>query len=64
MSASEQGGPGGAGPRSRRLNEAARRLFPGGVSSPVRAFKSVGGEPPVVRSISVASSLPNHAPPT
>ncbi|MCC7140066.1 MAG: glutamate-1-semialdehyde 2,1-aminomutase [Planctomycetes bacterium] len=50
MSASEQGGPGGAGPRSRRLNEAARRLFPGGVSSPVRAFKSVGGEPPVVRS--------------
>jgi glutamate-1-semialdehyde 2,1-aminomutase len=28
----------------------ARRLFPGGVSSPVRAFKSVGGEPFVVES--------------
>jgi glutamate-1-semialdehyde 2,1-aminomutase len=24
-------------------------LFPGGVNSPVRAFKSVGGEPPVIR---------------
>jgi glutamate-1-semialdehyde 2,1-aminomutase len=42
-------GTGGAGPRSLRLNEEARRLFPGGVSSPVRAFRSVGGEPPVVR---------------
>jgi glutamate-1-semialdehyde 2,1-aminomutase len=37
------------GPRSRRWNEAARELFPGGVSSPVRAFKGVGGEPPVIR---------------
>ena len=41
--------PAGAGPRSRRLNEIARALFPGGVSSPVRAFKRVGGEPPVIR---------------
>jgi glutamate-1-semialdehyde 2,1-aminomutase len=37
------------GPRSRRWNEAARALFPGGVSSPVRAFRGVGGEPPVIR---------------
>jgi glutamate-1-semialdehyde 2,1-aminomutase len=30
--------------------EAARRLFPGGVSSPVRSFRSVGGTPiPLVR---------------
>jgi len=42
-------GPGGAGPRSKALNAVARRLFPGGVSSPVRAFKGVGGEPPVIR---------------
>jgi glutamate-1-semialdehyde 2,1-aminomutase len=27
----------------------AAELFPGGVSSPVRAFKAVGGEPPVIR---------------
>ena len=39
----------GVGPRSRGLNQAARDLFPGGVSSPVRAFKGVGGEPPVIR---------------
>ena len=39
----------GVGPRSRALNELARGLFPGGVSSPVRAFKGVGGEPPVIR---------------
>jgi hypothetical protein len=31
------------------LNRVARGLFPGGVSSPVRAFKAVGGEPPVIR---------------
>ncbi len=40
---------GGVGPRSRALNRLARELFPGGVSSPVRAFQSVGGEPPVIR---------------
>ncbi len=31
--------------RSRALFERARALMPGGVNSPVRAFKSVGGEP-------------------
>ena len=31
--------------RSRALFERARALLPGGVNSPVRAFKSVGGEP-------------------
>src|SRR5256712_5248853 len=30
---------------SKRLFEAATRLIPGGVNSPVRAFKGVGGEP-------------------
>lgn len=30
---------------SRRLFEAARRVIPGGVNSPVRSFRSVGGEP-------------------
>ncbi|MDJ0974441.1 MAG: glutamate-1-semialdehyde 2,1-aminomutase [Planctomycetota bacterium] len=38
-----------AGPRSRAFNRVTADLFPGGVSSPVRAFKSVGGEPPVIR---------------
>jgi glutamate-1-semialdehyde 2,1-aminomutase len=37
-----------AGPRSRELMARARELFPGGVSSPVRAFGGVGGEPFVV----------------
>lgn len=32
-------------PESERLFEKARRLLPGGVSSPVRAFRSVGGTP-------------------
>src|SRR6266540_2141889 len=32
-------------PRSSALYKRARRLMPGGVSSPVRSFKSVGGEP-------------------
>lgn len=31
---------------SRRLFEEARRYIPGGVDSPVRAFKAVGGTPP------------------
>ncbi|UCF18316.1 MAG: glutamate-1-semialdehyde 2,1-aminomutase [Gemmatimonadota bacterium] len=31
--------------RSRQLNERARRVAPGGVHSPVRAFGAVGGEP-------------------
>ncbi|HOC43578.1 MAG TPA: glutamate-1-semialdehyde 2,1-aminomutase [Thermoanaerobaculales bacterium] len=33
------------GERSRQLFRRACRLMPGGVSSPVRAFRSVGGEP-------------------
>jgi glutamate-1-semialdehyde 2,1-aminomutase len=33
------------GPRSRELFERARQLIPGGVNSPVRAFRAVGGEP-------------------
>jgi glutamate-1-semialdehyde 2,1-aminomutase len=36
------------GARSRELMARARELFPGGVSSPVRAFRGVGGEPFVV----------------
>jgi glutamate-1-semialdehyde 2,1-aminomutase len=34
--------------RSRKIFEASRRLMPGGVNSPVRAFKAVGGEPIVI----------------
>ena len=34
--------------RSADLLAAARRVIPGGVSSPVRAFKSVGGTPPFI----------------
>jgi glutamate-1-semialdehyde 2,1-aminomutase len=34
--------------RSHDIMERARALFPGGVSSPVRAFRGVGGEPFVV----------------
>ncbi len=33
---------------SRSWNERAKKVLPGGVNSPVRAFKSVGGEPPVI----------------
>src|SRR5262245_36811933 len=33
---------------SRRLHARAARVIPGGVDSPVRAFKSVGGEPPYI----------------
>jgi glutamate-1-semialdehyde 2,1-aminomutase len=32
--------------RSHELQRRAERLFPGGVNSPVRAFRAVGGEPP------------------
>ena len=35
---------------SDRLFEEARRLMPGGVNSPVRAFRSVGGTPRFIRS--------------
>src|SRR5580700_1071843 len=34
--------------RSRALQQRAERFFPGGVNSPVRAFKAVGGAPPFV----------------
>ncbi|HJX13674.1 MAG TPA: glutamate-1-semialdehyde 2,1-aminomutase [Dehalococcoidales bacterium] len=34
--------------RSRELFEEARRYLPGGVDSPVRAFKAVGGTPPFI----------------
>ena len=36
------------GSRSRELFERAQELMPGGVSSPVRAYRAVGGEPPVI----------------
>ena len=34
--------------RSARLFEEAKRFIPGGVNSPVRAFKAVGGTPPFI----------------
>jgi glutamate-1-semialdehyde 2,1-aminomutase len=34
--------------RSRALQQRAEKLFPGGVNSPVRAFRAVKGEPPFV----------------
>ena len=36
--------------RSARLFARAQRVMPGGVNSPVRAFKAVGGEPPFMKS--------------
>jgi glutamate-1-semialdehyde 2,1-aminomutase len=35
----------GGGPESARLMAAAERVIPGGVNSPVRAFRGVGGQP-------------------
>ncbi|MEE8384596.1 MAG: glutamate-1-semialdehyde 2,1-aminomutase, partial [Dehalococcoidia bacterium] len=35
-------------PRSRQLFAQAQQLMPGGVSSPARAFRAVGGDPPVI----------------
>ena len=40
--------------RSLELQARAERLFPGGVNSPVRAFRAVGGNPPFVASASGA----------
>ncbi len=37
-----------SGPKSLALQRRAERFFPGGVNSPVRAFRAVGGEPPFV----------------
>ena len=34
-----------AGKKSKQLFERAQKVLPGGVSSPVRAFKAVGGDP-------------------
>src|SRR5439155_19324898 len=34
--------------RSEELFERAARVIPGGVNSPVRAFKAVGGTPPFI----------------
>ncbi len=39
-----------SGPRSRALFAAACRVIPGGVNSPVRAWKRLGGHPPVIAS--------------
>jgi glutamate-1-semialdehyde 2,1-aminomutase len=36
--------------QSQALQQRAERFFPGGVNSPVRAFRAVGGEPPFVES--------------
>lgn len=36
--------------RSKSLFQRAQQLIPGGVNSPVRAFKNVGGTPPFIRS--------------
>jgi glutamate-1-semialdehyde 2,1-aminomutase len=38
------------GQRSRELMERAARVMPGGVNSPVRAWKAVGGNPPFIAS--------------
>jgi glutamate-1-semialdehyde 2,1-aminomutase len=35
--------------RSKQLQTRAESLFPGGVNSPVRAFRSVGGDPPFIQ---------------
>ncbi|MDA8016810.1 MAG: glutamate-1-semialdehyde 2,1-aminomutase [Thermoanaerobaculia bacterium] len=37
-----------AGPKSKQLFERAREVMPGGVNSPVRAFRAVGGTPLVI----------------
>jgi glutamate-1-semialdehyde 2,1-aminomutase len=34
--------------KSRALQQRAERVIPGGVDSPARAFKSVGGDPPII----------------
>jgi glutamate-1-semialdehyde 2,1-aminomutase len=36
--------------RSQALQQRAERFFPGGVNSPVRAFRAVGSEPPFIES--------------
>src|SRR5881227_1575465 len=34
--------------QSRKLQKRAEQLIPGGVNSPVRAFRAVGGDPPFI----------------
>ena len=34
--------------QSRKLQQRAERVIPGGVNSPVRAFQAVGGDPPFI----------------
>ncbi|MGC2604750.1 MAG: aspartate aminotransferase family protein, partial [Silvibacterium sp.] len=34
--------------RSKALHQRAERFLPGGVDSPARAFRAVGGDPPFV----------------
>lgn len=45
MSQTPEGNSGPSHPRSAQLYERARRVIPGGVNSPVRAFRAVGGTP-------------------
>ena len=40
--------PGTPDPRSAELRARAEQLFPGGVNSPVRAYRAVGGHPPII----------------
>jgi glutamate-1-semialdehyde 2,1-aminomutase len=42
--------PAPARPQSHALQQRAEQFFPGGVNSPVRAFRAVGGAPPFVAS--------------
>ncbi len=45
--------------KSRALQKRAEQLIPGGVNSPVRAFRSVGGDPPfLVRGQGATSATP------
>ncbi len=46
-----------SGGASDELRERAARVMPGGVSSPVRAYAAVGGEPPVIASAEGAHLL-------
>src|SRR4029077_907005 len=41
-------GPGMTRSNSERIFSRAQKLIPGGVNSPVRAFRSVGGSPPFI----------------
>src|SRR3954452_15081314 len=42
-------GSGAAGPKSSGLERRAEAVIPGGVNSPVRAFRAVGGGPRYIR---------------